>query len=313
MIRLLVSLVLAGVFFTTSSKINAQANVSIECPDGLTQQECKIASEAAIRAVLIDRLEKNKLRIEKQLIKLKGGAANAPQISAAKAPQEFNKEANNGRSAKQLAAGSGATVRQSMPSATNSSESTGASSNENDTEGGKPKGGGDGGSSCDDQLDPKCRLDGLGFGLGLGFTYDLGDNDRIARASLVNGIVRVEQEKNVTGRFLLESHYFFTPPGKLFGLEQGRWGIGPFVAVQAGSDPIIEAMGGGLMIGFKRGKSDDSKKASFNIGIGVIYDFDERILADGIQANMPLPEGEDAIRFLETEQAGLLLMSSYAF
>lgn len=173
---------------------------------------------------------------------------------------------------------------------------------------------------------------GLNFGIGISATYDLGKNDRISEAALVGGppgIVRVTNQDNVRARIMLESHYFFTPPnGRAFGFfgprnptdesmkglgagpaEPAKWGIGPFVALQPGTENIIEAIGMGLMVGFKRGDSGDS----FNIGVGVAFDPNTRTLGDGIIAGQPLPPGETDIRYLEQEQFGLLFLSSYSF
>ncbi|NWG90986.1 MAG: hypothetical protein HXY21_00555, partial [Parvularculaceae bacterium] len=172
---------------------------------------------------------------------------------------------------------------------------------------------------------------GLNFGIGISATYDLGKNDRVSEATLVGGppgIVRVTNQDNVRARIMLESHYFFTPPdARAFGAfgpknpsaaqikgdgaapEPAKWGIGPFVALQPGTENIIEAIGMGLMVGFRRGDSGDS----FNIGVGVAFDPNTRTLGEGIVAGQPLPPGETDIRYLEQEQFGLLFLSSYSF
>lgn len=171
---------------------------------------------------------------------------------------------------------------------------------------------------------------GLNFGIGISATYDLGQNDRVSEATLVGappGIVRVTNQDNVRARIMLESHYFFTPPGArafwFFGPRNPRfdemradgtpqptkWGIGPFVALQPGTENIIEAIGMGLMVGFRRGDSGDS----FNIGVGAAFDPNTRTLGDGVIAGQPLPAGETDIRYLEQEQFGLLFLSSYSF
>ncbi|MCI5120819.1 MAG: hypothetical protein D3908_06445 [Candidatus Electrothrix sp. AUS4] len=93
--------------------------------------------------------------------------------------------------------------------------------------------------------------------------------------------------------------------------KEGDWGIGPFVALQTGSEDLIEYIGAGIMIGFKR--NDASSKESFNIGLGVVVDPSAQILGDGIVENQPLPEGETAVRYKETSQVGLLALVSYAF
>jgi hypothetical protein len=169
-------------------------------------------------------------------------------------------------------------------------------------------------------------LGGIKFGAGIGFTYDLGTHDRIKAATVANGIVRVTEEDNVRARLLLESHYFFLPKATFFGLRPNDWGIGPFIALQGGPEDIVQGVGGGLMIGLKRvrtdpdsrggepdGKSADVDGSSFNLGFGVFYDLGVQTLGDGIVANQPLPPGETEIRFAKRSQSGFIILSSFAF
>ncbi|WP_173052333.1 hypothetical protein [Candidatus Nitrotoga sp. AM1P] len=102
---------------------------------------------------------------------------------------------------------------------------------------------------------------GLNFGVEVSLTHDLGSHDRVKAASLTNGIVRVDTEHNDVARIMLKSHYFFTPEKKLMGKQ---WGCGPFVSLQPGSDQIIEAVGLGVMLGFKRNIKDDNDTSSWN-------------------------------------------------
>ncbi|RWX47009.1 hypothetical protein H206_03112 [Candidatus Electrothrix aarhusensis] len=153
-------------------------------------------------------------------------------------------------------------------------------------------------------------LGGFNFGIALGLTMDIGSNERVESAEVVNGIVRVTKEENDVPRIMLETHYFFTPDYELLNHDQGEWGIGPFVGIQNGSNEIIEYIGAGVMLGFRRtSESTDS----FNIGIGVVLDPSVKILGDGIEENQPLPTGETAVRYKETSQLGLLAMISYGF
>lgn len=66
------------------------------------------------------------------------------------------------------------------------------------------------------------------------------------------------------------------------------------------------------MLGLKR-KSEADDPSSFNIGIGVMYDLNAQVLGDGIVENQALPEGEKQIRYENTSQSGLLLMTSFSF
>lgn len=147
---------------------------------------------------------------------------------------------------------------------------------------------------------------GMQFGVGLSLTIDLGQHDRINEAGLdENGIVRITSENNDVPRIMLESHYFFTPKGDDFG-------IGPFVALQPGTDEIIEAIGIGVMLGFKRA-SEENNTSSWNIGIGAVVDPNVKILGDGIEENQSLPSGETQVRFKETSQWGALLVVSFTY
>ncbi len=162
---------------------------------------------------------------------------------------------------------------------------------------------------------------GLNFGVGLSVTHDLGKHDRVAQAGVVNGIVRVDNKGNDVARVMLESHYFFTPSVSFMGVKslanledrsKVNWGTGPFVALQPGGDKIIDAVGIGWMLGFKRNdKADDS--SSFNIGIGAVVDPAVKILGAGIHENQALPDGEQDVRFRTTSQWGVLVLTSFAF
>ncbi len=169
-------------------------------------------------------------------------------------------------------------------------------------------------------------LGGIKFGAGIGFTYDLGTHDRIKAATVANGIVRVTETDNVRARLLLESHYFFLPEAVFFRLQPNDWGIGPFIALQGGPEAIVQGVGGGLMIGLKRVRTDDKSRggelagqsadtdgSSFNLGLGVFYDLGVQTLGDGVVANQPLPPGETEIRFAKRSQAGFIILSSFAF
>lgn len=160
------------------------------------------------------------------------------------------------------------------------------------------------------------KFGGLEFGIGISFTMDFGWNDRVAEAELVNGIVRVRDENNGIARIMLESHYLFPQQRRgPFGVGAGEWGHGPFVALQPGTNNIIEAIGIGWMMGFRRplpvGEQDTGQ--SFNIGLGIVVDPNTRILGDGIVANQPLPEGETSIRYKEEMQGGFLALVSFSF
>lgn len=150
---------------------------------------------------------------------------------------------------------------------------------------------------------------GLNFGVGISLTVDTGSHDRIDEATIVDGIVRAHKESNSRARVILESHYFFTPNRDIFNVKSGDWGIGPFIGLQPGTDEIIEALGAGIMIGFKRAE----KTSSWNIGLGIMVDPNVQILGDGFEENQPPPGNETSVRFKEDSQIGVLLITSFAF
>ena len=156
---------------------------------------------------------------------------------------------------------------------------------------------------------------GINFGVGISVTHDLGTSDRIKSALLdENGIVRITKDQNDVARMMLETHYFFEPnlnDKSFLGMTPGeKWGHGPFIALQPGTDDIIEAIGLGWMVGFRRpGQGSES----WNLGIGYIIDPSVQILGDGIKVNQALPAGETQIRYKETSQSGIFLLASFTF
>jgi len=149
---------------------------------------------------------------------------------------------------------------------------------------------------------------GLQFGVGISLTHDLGGHDRVVSASVVNGIVRVTEERNDIARIMLESHYFFTytkNPNRI-------WGHGPFIAIQPGSNEIVESIAFGWMFGIKRAEGG-ADTSSWNIGFGAVVDPSVQVLGDGIEKNQPLPPGETEVRYKKESQWGVLIISSFTF
>ena len=156
------------------------------------------------------------------------------------------------------------------------------------------------------------ELQGFKFGIGLTLTLNYSGRNRVKEAEVVNGKVRVTEDKDTIPRLMLETHYFFVPKKTSFLgiLDPGMWGWGPFVAMQSGTDEIVEAIGGGFMVGFRRKKGSPQ---SFNLGLGAVVDPSVRVLGDGLSKNDPLPEGETQVRYKHTNQWGVLLITSYSF
>ena len=161
---------------------------------------------------------------------------------------------------------------------------------------------------------------GVNLGVGFSYTLDLGAHDRVKAAEVVDGVVRVTDVQNGVLRVLLEGHYFFNVQSTTVnGVTTKRWfgddpnaliGHGPFVAIQSGEEEVIDAIGLGWMIGFRRSK-DETR--SWNLGVGVIIDPNQQVLGDGIIENEPLPGDETLVRFKKKQQVGLLIMTSFSW
>lgn len=142
------------------------------------------------------------------------------------------------------------------------------------------------------------------WGLGVSLTIDTGNRDRVDEANIVNGLVRVDKDNNAIPRMVLELHHF------VWAWKNETIGLGPFAAIQPGGDDIIDAFGGGLMVGFRKNRET---KLAFNVGIGIIVDPNTKVLGDGFAANLAPPPGETEVRFKETEQYGALILISTSF
>jgi hypothetical protein len=161
-------------------------------------------------------------------------------------------------------------------------------------------------------LEDKATTDfaGLEFGAGISVTLDGGHDDRIRNAAVIGGVVRITERENAVARIMLESHYFFLPNFPFWVVPAQEWGFGPFVALQPGTDDIIDAAAMGIMIGFRRAK--DSSQ-SFNLGAGVVVDPNSRVLGEGLFANQPLPNGETEIRYQQKAKYGFIVVTSFSF
>jgi hypothetical protein len=162
---------------------------------------------------------------------------------------------------------------------------------------------------------------GLTMGVGLSLTHDLGWNDRITKAQIVNNIVRVDEERNDLARIMLELHYFFTPDRNFGPIGPHNWGHGPFIAIEPSKENVIGAIGLGWMIGFRNNKGSWDKgvwqdrwdNTSWNFGIGFVVDPNSKILGDGFRANQPPPPGENAVRLKDTSQGGVMFITSFSY
>lgn len=156
---------------------------------------------------------------------------------------------------------------------------------------------------------------GFSFGVGFSVTLDTGTNNRVSDAIIdANGIVRVNESKDVRARVVLESHYLF-PLAKVRDGELLTRGWGPFLALQPGDTEIIQAIGAGVMLAFRR--SGELSAQSFNIAVGFMVDPSERVLGAEFQENRSAPTGPGGaplpIRFEQRDQGGVLGLISFAW
>jgi hypothetical protein len=184
-----------------------------------------------------------------------------------------------------------------------------------------------------DDISGRTTWGGLGWGIGLAANFDV-TGKRVANATLVNNIVRIDDAtNNVNVGFVFEAHYFLRditysgagqrgPCSKTLGDTYCmEFAQGPFVAIQVGGGTsavpgdkdIITAYALGWMFGLRHPHLTTSDTASWNFGIGLRIDPNTKGLGDGIVANQPLPVGETAIRYKNEPRLGLMLLSSFSF
>jgi hypothetical protein len=155
------------------------------------------------------------------------------------------------------------------------------------------------------------KFKGAGFGAGLSLTVIPSPGAGIKSAEVIGGVVRVTEVQHSVPRLLLETHYFFVPQHKFLKMvDETRWGWGPYLGIQNGSDEIVRSIGAGAMIGFRRALD---KSDSFNFGVGGIYDTSVKTLGDGIKENQTLPTGETVVRFKTIGKWGWLFIFSFGF
>ncbi len=147
---------------------------------------------------------------------------------------------------------------------------------------------------------------GLKWGVGLGYSF--GDEDFIEQAELVDGVIRVTDDQTDQARVLLEFHKYFWCNNQHKSAETG---CGPFVAVAASSDDLLKGVGIGFMYGWRG--HDEKASDGFSVGIGAILDNDVRSLADGFDANQPLPSGETEIRYETKSRWSAILFVTRTF
>jgi hypothetical protein len=153
----------------------------------------------------------------------------------------------------------------------------------------------------------------FGFGVAVGVATNV-TGPNLVNSAIVdpNGIVRVNNRANTAAGLMLETHYYVYPTPKdavSNGVDNRWWGTGPFVSAQPGSSQIIQAVGAGWMVGFRRPKG--STPSGFGIGIGYEAIPSAQVLGSEFVDGKPAPLGPSGqplpIRY-ETQDKGALLV-----
>jgi hypothetical protein len=164
---------------------------------------------------------------------------------------------------------------------------------------------------------------GVSFGVAIGAT--LYPQKNVTTAAVQNGVVAVTNSDTKSLGVWGELHYFWgLGPHSLDPstsekclpsdpLDCGRrFGMGPFIAVQAGSGAnsnVIQALGGGIMVG---GRRTSSSTNSINVGIG--YGFSQiNTLAGGITEGRALPTGVTAVTTKTKLVGAPFIITSFSF
>lgn len=184
------------------------------------------------------------------------------------------------------------------------------------------------------------------FGVGLVFISDVGGPDRVEGASVVDGIVRVEGDRNVRAGVILEYHtwmfcerldkndpdYSDTDSDNVFEsgatyravldgdelkqvppCNRNKRSSGMFIAVQPGSDELVDAIGVGWMWRLPD-KLRLLGERTLNIGVGFLSDPNVPVLASGFVENAPAPSGPNGpaqqARLRSTDKTGFFITAS---
>jgi hypothetical protein len=146
----------------------------------------------------------------------------------------------------------------------------------------------------------------LSWGAGFGFSHAF--DDVIENAEIVNGIVRITEDRTQQPRVVLEFHRYF-------GYDRTKtpvsFGVGPFVAVAAAENDVLSGVGAGVMFGWR--SQEDAKGSGFSIGLGAILDGDVKSLGEGFEENEPPPPGETSVRFEEKARWSALVFFTRTF
>jgi hypothetical protein len=154
------------------------------------------------------------------------------------------------------------------------------------------------------------------WGPGFIVNLDGGGHKPVKTASVINGVVRVDEEEDVKYGLGIEVHKMVwgTEWTRKNDLSYTSLSLGPYVAILPSANEPVDAIGVGLLCSlFSRDVRDEKAPFALNLGIGFYVDPSTRILADGFKDGKPLPEGETDVRFRSVLQSGVEAVISFSY
>lgn len=144
------------------------------------------------------------------------------------------------------------------------------------------------------------------FGAGIMANFDAHyGGKRVKKASVIGGVVRVDESSQAQVGFMLEAHKFISSPPD----SNSRTVHGPFIGIILQDQARVDTAVIGYMWGFRQLKSTQT----LNIGAGISVSPSAQVLGDGIVEGQPLPNGETSVRFKNTTKFGFSVITSFGF
>ena len=128
----------------------------------------------------------------------------------------------------------------------------------------------------------------------------------IDKASVVNGVLVAESEKNNEAKLILEYHALLK--------SNNNWeksGHGIMLAAMLGENDLIDGFGFGYVYSLKSGNKLDG--SGISIGFGLMLENDVKQLANGFEIGKALPTGETIPRFVEKDETSPFLFFTSTF
>jgi hypothetical protein len=152
------------------------------------------------------------------------------------------------------------------------------------------------------------------FGGGLSIMMDLGSDKRVKNATIDDkGFIRIEEDDNLSPRPLVEGHVF------LKDVRLSKTAImsfGPYAGIVPAGEDIIDAIGVGVLMGFRRVRQENSDESqapgAFQLGVGFMIDPGVQVLGRGLKANTKIDAGE-TLRYRNKDILGIQFALSFGY